>query len=117
MEKFRVRPGYKTKELLVEFWGEHRSQNFPDIQGILAKELNAKPAKHPALDTATLAIATDEFITLWVYENGEYELDDDIWAFFIHAPENNVQVIADIEGALLASGQFIKEQVDYSEYT
>ncbi|MGI5310797.1 hypothetical protein [Rheinheimera sp. WS51] len=117
METFRIRPGYKSKELLIEFWGDHRSQDFPDIQGILAKGLNAKPAKHPTLDTATIAMATDEFITLWKYKNGEYELDDDIWAYFIHASENNEQVIADIEEVLLASGQFIKEEADFSEYT
>jgi len=117
MEKFRVRPGYKSKELLIEFWGEHRSENFPDIQDILAHGLDAKPVKHPTLDTATIAMATDEFITLWKYKNGDYELDDDTWAFFIHAPDNNIQVISDIEKVLLASGQFIKEEVDFSEYT
>ena len=117
MEKFRVRPGYKSKELLVEFWGEQRSEDFPDIQGILAQGLEAKPAKHPTLDTTTIAMATDEFITLWKYKNGEYELADDTWAFFIHAPDNNIQVISDIERVLLASGQFIKEEADFSEYT
>ncbi|MGH1470700.1 MAG: hypothetical protein ACRBCS_05865 [Cellvibrionaceae bacterium] len=117
MEKFQVRPGYKSKKLLVEFWGEHRGESFPDIQGILAQGLEAKPVKHPTLDTATIAIATDEFITLWKYKHGEYELDDDTWAFFIHAPNNNIQVISDIERVLLASGQFIKEETDYSQFT
>ncbi|WP_067223360.1 hypothetical protein [Marinomonas gallaica] len=117
MEKFRVRPGYKSKELLIEFWGDHRSEKFPDIQSILAQGLDAKPAKHPILDTATIAMATDEFIFLWKYKDGEYELDDDTWAFFIHAPDNNIQVISDIEKVLLASGQFIKEEADFSEYT
>ncbi|GGC90631.1 hypothetical protein [Halopseudomonas salina] len=117
MEKFRVRPGYKSKELLVEFWGEHRGASFPDVQSILAQGLHAKPARHPSLDAAAIAIATDEFVSFWRYENGEYELDDDIWAFFILAPENNVQVIADIERVLLASGEFTKEEADFSEYT
>lgn len=117
MEKFRVRPGYKSKELLVEFWGEHRSARFPDIRSILAQGLRAKPERHPSLDAATIAIATDKYISFWQYENGEYELDDDIWAFFILAPENNAQVIADIERVLLESGEFTKEEADFSEYT
>ena len=116
MEKFRVRPGYKSEELLVEFWGDHRSEHFPDIQGILAKGLHAKPLKHPKLDAMTIAITTDQLISHWCYQQGEYELDDDIWAFFIHAPENNSQVISDIERVLLASGQFVKEEVDLNEY-
>ena len=117
MEKFRVRPAYKSEELLVEFWGDHRGSSFPNIQEILARELNAKPAKRPGIDTAAVAMATDEHISFWQYENGEYELDDDIWAYFIHAPVNNVQIISDIERALVASGCFTKEQADFSEYT
>lgn len=59
----------------------------------------------------------DRFISLWEYHNGEYELDDDVWDFFILAPNNNTQVIADIERVLLASGQFMKEEVDFGKYT
>ncbi len=116
MEKYKVRPGYKSKELLVEFWGDHRGSHFPDIQGILADGLNAKPYKHLGLDTVEVAIATDEIIPLWTYENGEYQLDDDIWAFFIHARRNNAQVIADIDRVLSSSGKFVKEVADFTEY-
>ncbi|PCI26772.1 MAG: hypothetical protein COB67_09815 [SAR324 cluster bacterium] len=117
MEKFSVRPAYKSKELLVEFWGDHRSETYPSIQKLLEKGLNSKSKRHPSLDTFRIAIATDEFISLWQYENGEYELDDDIWGCFILAPDNNTQIISDIERVLLASGKFMKEDVDFSEYT
>jgi hypothetical protein len=40
---------------------------------------DASPAPHPKLDTAQIAIATDELISFWQYRNGEYELDEDIW--------------------------------------
>ncbi len=115
MEKFRVRPGYHSQELLVEFWGDHRGEHFPNVSALLANALGAEPLKHPTIDTAMVA-ATDEFISYWRYAHGEYELVDDIWAFFIHAPENNLRVITDIERALLASGLFVKEDVDFSEY-
>lgn len=117
MEKFRVRPGHKSDELLIEFWGDHRSKGYPNIQQILEVGLSAKPKKHPNLDTVSIGLATDEFISLWEYKNGEYELDDDIWAYFIMAPENNAQVINDIEQVLLSSGEFIKEDADFSQYT
>ena len=116
MEKFRIRPGYQSELLLVEFWGEHRSPKFPDIARILARGLKAKPAKHPFLDVASIALATDEFISIWEYDKGSYELCDDIWAYFIHAPKNNSQVMADIERILLKSGEFIKEEVDFDEF-
>ena len=117
MEKFRVCPCYKSEELLIEFWGDHRSQSYPNIQKILEVGLSAKPKKHLSLDTINIGLATDEFISQWEYKNGEYELDDDIWAYFIMATENNAQVISDIEQVLLKSGEFIKEDADFSEYT
>lgn len=104
--------------------GDHREPQFPDIQEILVNGLKAEPDQlksfeptlYSSFDIATMAVASDEFQTFWKYSNGEYELDDDIWAFFIHAPKNNRQVISDIEGVLLASGKFIKEEVDFSQY-
>jgi hypothetical protein len=117
MEKFRVRPGHKSKELLIEFWGDHRSEDYPNIRKILEVGLSAKPKKHPSLDIVSIGLATDEFISLWEYENGIYELDDDIWAYFIMATDNNAQVISDVEQVLLKSGEFIKEEADFSKYT
>jgi hypothetical protein len=117
MEKFCVRTGCKTKELLIEFWGDHRTKGFPDIQRILEKGLNAKQKKHPSIDVVYIGLATDQFISLWEYENGEYELDDDTWDYFIHAPDNNQQVIGDIEEVLLESGFFAKEATDLNKYT
>ena len=113
---FRVRPGYKTKELLVEFCGDHRSSSYPEIANILQVALNAKPKKHPIFDTASIGLALDEFISLWEYSNGEYELTDDTWAYFVLVPNNSSQVIGDIERALLRSGQFMKEEVDFADY-
>ena len=117
MEKFRVRPGHKSTELLIEFWGDHRSEGYPNIQKILEVGLSAKSKKHPCLDVVSIGLATDEFISLWEYPNGVYELDDDIWAYFIMATNNNAQVINDIEQVLLKSGEFLKEEEDFSKYT
>lgn len=116
LERFRVRPGYKSKDLLVEFWGDHRSSSYPNIANLLQNALNAKPKKHPVFDTVHIALATDEFISLWEYSNGEYELIDDTWAYFVLAQNNNAQVINDIEKVLLQSGLFIKEEVDFGDY-
>lgn len=116
LEKFRVRPGYKSKELLVEFCGDHRVSSYPDISNLIQSALNAKPKEHPYIDTVHIGLATDQFISLWEYSNGEYELDDDTWGYFILAPRNNAQVIGDIEKALLQSGLFIKEEVDFADY-
>ncbi|MDF2180424.1 hypothetical protein P2G88_19390 [Aliiglaciecola sp. CAU 1673] len=117
MEKFRVRPAYQSDDLLIEFRGDHRSRGYPNIRRILEVGLSSKPKKHPSIDTAMLGASTDEFISLWEYENGEYELDDDVWAYFILAPDNNARVISDIVEVLLKSGEFIREETDPNEYT
>lgn len=73
LEKFRVRPGYPSKELLVEFCGDHRASSYPDISNLIQSTLNAKPKEHPDLDTLHIGLATDESINLWEYSNSEYE--------------------------------------------
>ena len=116
LEKFIVRPGYKSKEFLIEFCGDHRSPSFPNIANLLAIALNAKLKRHSTLDVVHIGLATDEFISLWEYSNGDYELDDDIWSYFILAPSNNCQIVCDIERVLLRSGLFVKEHVDLEPY-
>jgi hypothetical protein len=54
---------------------------------------------------------------MWEYENGQYEIDEDIWALFILAPSNNAQIINDIESVLIESGMFEKEVVNHSKVT
>ena len=116
IEKFRVRPGYKSKEILVEFRGDHRAGDYPDIGALLGLALGAKSEKHPDLDAATIALATDRIISYWVYAGGVYEMDDDVDGCFITARANNARVIGDIERALLDSGLFVKEEVDFGDY-
>lgn len=116
METFALRPGYNSQKLLIEFYGDHRSDSYPNVPSLLAKGLQAKQHKHPTLDTARICISTDELISWWCYENGAYELDDDIWGLFIHAADNNAKIMSDVEKILLASGEFEKQVVDFSEY-
>lgn len=111
-----MRPAYGSETLLVEFFGDHRSKNYPNVQSILAHGLNARSAEHPALDTAAIGIATDEYISLWHYEHGAYEVDDDIWGLFILAPENNAKIMSDIARVLLASEAFEEREADVANY-
>jgi hypothetical protein len=83
----------------------------------LSKGLNSKRISHPELDTLNIAVATDEIISMWEYKNGQYEIDEDIWALFILAPSNNAQIINDIESVLIESGMFEKEVVNHSKVT
>lgn len=106
MEKFRIRPERGGTNLLIEFCGDHRSENYPDITMLLVDALGAEVQGHP-ISVETM-IATDHYISSWSYKNGIYETDDDIWGYFITVPDGSLKVIANLEHALTNSGHFVK---------
>lgn len=113
--KFLARPGYHTQELLVEFCGDHRVPEYPDVPAILEQALQAQ-MKPVSPETSLVGIATDCYSTSWSYPGGEYQVDEDTFGLFIHAPENNRTIMADLEKVLVESGLFLKEEVDFSNY-
>jgi hypothetical protein len=110
MEKFRIRPEYGGTNLLIEFSGDHRAADYPNVPMLLAAALGATQQKHPVFSAETM-IANDRYFSYWSYKNGIYEIDNDIWACFINVPDGSSRVIADVEHALTNSGQFVKEDV------
>ncbi|MGK4872724.1 hypothetical protein, partial [Salmonella enterica] len=73
--------------------------------------------RHPEnLDDPEVALLQDRYFGYWKYAGGRCEIDDDIWGLFVSAPVDNRAVIADVERALLASGKFVKEEVDLGLY-
>ncbi len=112
--RFRTRPGYQTRELLIELMDDHRAPGFPDISVMLRDLLGASKAPHPeGFDGRYLM---DRRITFWTYPGGSYEIDDDNWGLFVSAPENNISVIADVERVLLETGHFEKQSVDFDQF-
>lgn len=112
-----MRPVYHGSELLVEVLGDHRADGFPDVAAILQGALHSTREPHPEnLDDPGIALSQDRYFSYWKYAGGCYEIDDDIWALFVTAKVDNTLVIADIERALLASGEFVKEAVDYERF-
>ncbi|CCN34460.1 conserved hypothetical protein [Vibrio nigripulchritudo SO65] len=109
MEKFKIRLSNNSEDLMIEFLGDHRREGYPNIHVILENGLLSKPQSHRNASFADIALATDEIVSLWEYSNGEYELNDDVWTYSIHAHLNNAQVIRDIEETLLKSGEFIRD--------
>ena len=116
MERFKVRPCYKSKELLIEFCGNHKDKNFPNIAKLLKSGLSAK-RNNIFKDIKENIYNLDGSISTWIYRNGCYELSNDIWTLCILAPENNATIISEIEKVLLDSTIFEKEAVDFNEYT
>ena len=92
--RFRVRPVYHGSELLVELMDDHRQEGFPEIASMLQNALGAVRVPHPHdMDDPRVALAHDRYFSYWSYPGGHYEIDDDIWALFVAAKENNLAVI------------------------
>ena len=115
--RLRVRPVYHGSDLLVEVMGDHRRNDFPDVAHIVSEALHAQRVPHPEeLDVSELAFLEDRFISYWTCQRGSYELDDDMWGLFFSANGNNQHLIASIEAALVRSGRFVKECVDFKQF-
>ena len=115
--RFRVRPVYHGTDLLIEMMDDHRGDNFPRVASILRDTLHATQQPHPdKLDSAQIAMLQDRFFSFWVCPAGSYEIDDDVWGLFVQATENKEVVTAEIERALLATGRFVKESVEFEQF-
>jgi len=110
--RFRVRPVFHGSDLLVEVLDDHRAADFPNVATILQDTLHSVQVPHPdGLDEPVVALSQDRYFSYWTYARGSYEIDDDIWGLFVTA-----SIVADIETALLSTGKFVKEEVDFSEF-
>ena len=107
MEKFWIRPGLGEARQRIEFCGDHRNPDFPDLARLLAGALGATRLEAPVSAAETM-IATDRYVSCWSYAEGTYEIDDDSWACFVTVPDGSARVLADIEQALTASGRFAR---------
>lgn len=109
METFRIRPGCGGTRPLIEFCGDHRAPDFPDLARIVAAALGAT-RQAQSMPAAEAMMACDAYASRWSYAGGTYEIDDDTWACFITVPDGGAQVVADIERALLDSGRFVRDE-------
>ncbi|MCP4138513.1 MAG: hypothetical protein GY754_46575 [bacterium] len=120
MERFIVRPGYGSDELLIEFIGYDDSYDYPSIWSIIGSALNSKIINVEALDDIDrdreIIWPEESQVQTFSYINGEYSFVIDYGSVTIFAENNNSVIIKDIENALLQSGRFIKEDVDFSKY-
>jgi hypothetical protein len=111
MHRYRLRPGYGSKELLIEILPESADEAFlGDLFGIL-RQVNAKVA-----DVSDLWM-NDEVLLKFDSDCGQFVVSKDVWnVVFIMAAENQ-PAIAQIDGLLRESGRFFGEVVDYQQYS
>jgi hypothetical protein len=108
MYKYRVRPGYGSSKLLIEFMSDSSDEAFVaalrsvfSVNGVKAKMEN------------------DDLFQWWAVMDssaGSFELVHDDWSMvWVHADDNQ-NVIHYLDRILTASGQFQRDEVDFTQY-
>ena len=107
---YKLRPGYNSSELLIEFTKTGNANDFIEQLISLLKKNN-----FVYKDTSDIWM-NDE---IWIHlnsDNGKITITKDIWDFVFILGEQNQNDIIIIDKILIESGNYEKENVDYSEY-
>lgn len=105
MHRYKVRPGYGSDKLLIEFNYDPTEKLHADLNAVLK---GAGLIHHSIKDYF--------MIPRYKTPTGPFELDHDEWDFiWIHAEENQ-DAIHYIDQLLQRSGLFQKEEVDFKQY-
>ncbi len=110
MFSFRTRPGYKSKNLLIEFLRGSGSDEMVIALKNALKKLNCKTISKED------CWMNDEFIYNMNSQFGEFEISSDSYGEVFIIAETNQIAILEIEKALIESGEFEKEEADFSKY-
>jgi hypothetical protein len=105
-----VRPGYGSKELLIEFGGTADGKSI--VQSLIQLLTNNRFTINEVQDN----FGSDEYCYQFTSSHGKITLSIDTWDFvFIHG-DNNQEDIYVIDEILKNSNQFIKKEVDFEKY-
>ena len=108
--KYRLRPGYGSDKLLLEFFLDSTDTEFDKILFTTLKDIN------PKVDTVEDLWMNDEVLLNVSSDNGAFTLSKDIWGFAFIMTENNQPCIDLIGKILNNSSLFIKAEVDFADY-
>jgi len=106
--RYRVRPGYGSPDLLIEFLADADDRVFLDELFAVLAAGGARHRGHEDLVLLAIVHLRAPF--------GRFTLEVDDWnSLWIHA-EADQAAIAAIDGLLQASPAFEKQDVDFAEY-
>jgi hypothetical protein len=107
---YHFRPGYQSKDLLIDIFGGAESETFN------SDFLNAIAELEPVMTDIVDLWMNDEVIMTFDSEVGKFTLSKDIWGFAFVMAENNQQGLHQINSILERSDLFEKIEVDFEKY-
>ncbi|MES2238982.1 MAG: hypothetical protein V4497_01855 [Bacteroidota bacterium] len=110
MYKYKFRPNYGSKKLLIEFFDGVKNDNFiTDLLNVIS-QLNPK-----IIETNDLWM-NDEIQINIESEMGEFIVSKDIWGFVFLMAENNQECLSKINSILEIAKNFEKVEVNFEDY-
>lgn len=108
MHSYKVRPGYGSDKLLIEFSSDSSDNKFvADLRTVLR---GAGLVSHSKEDHIF------NFIAHFESPVGPFDIDNDEWGYVWIYADANQDAIHFMDHLLQRSGLFKKEEVDYKEY-
>lgn len=107
---YRYRPGYGSKNLLLEFVGGIERESF------VADLLETLSEIKPVIDSIEDLWMNDEILFHITSQVGEFLLSIDIWELAFILGDSNQKGIKQIETILSKSNLFTKEKVNFDDY-
>lgn len=110
MNEFRLRPGYGSKNLLIEF------TSGPEKTSFVTEITQALSDIDMAITATTDLWMNDEILYAAYTKEGYFTLSIDIWGFAFIIADENQKLIHTIDQILQSNPTFHKEIVDFKRY-
>ncbi len=110
MYKYRVRPGYGSDKLLIEFLSDTGNKNFISTFKNVLSVCNAHSKKKIDL------WFNDELIYNMDSDFGKFEISTDNWGNLFIIAEENQKAINLLDEIISKNDLFMKEEVNFEDY-
>jgi len=107
---YHFRPGYQSKDLLIDIFGGAENENFN------SDFLNAIAEIQPKMTDILDLWINDEVLMTFDSDIGKFVLSKDIWGFAFVMAENNQQGLHRINSILECSELFEKIEINFDNY-
>ena len=110
MNTYRLRPGYGSDKLLIEFIKGTENEAFIDELQTALKDLFIE------IKSVHDLWMNDEIMLTLTSSMGSFIFSKDIWGFAFIDAEDNQECILKIDALLSQNPAFVKEHVDFNDY-
>jgi len=110
MNRYRLRPGYGSEELLLEF------VQGPERESFVAELMHALQSLNVRVQSTEYLLMNEEVLLSLQSDQGAFELSIDCWGLGFIMAKNNQDILIQIDAILVSHPHYQKEFVDFENY-